>query len=179
MRVLLKLILDCEPEAAWRAIQSPTVFREASLPLLTFRSLEPNGFPNRWEEGAHPIRMSIAGVPLGSQTIGIEFPERRHEGVQILRDNGAGLTGLNTVFDKWDHRMAIAADPAGTGKTLYRDRLSFSAGPLTLAVWPSMWALWQLRGARLTALAPSWTHPATETSAGTEPVPGDDEAAAA
>lgn len=164
MRVLLKLTLDCEPEAAWRAIQSPTVFREASLPLLSFRSLEPNGFPARWEEGVHPVQMSLGGLPLGSQTIDIELPERRHTGVQILRDHGAGLTGINTVFTKWDHRMAIAADPAGTGKTLYRDRLIFEAGPMTAAIWPSMWAFWQLRGARLKALAPGWTHPESPKS---------------
>jgi hypothetical protein len=165
MRVLLKLILDCEPEAAWRAIQSPTVFREASLPLLGLRSLEPTGFPPRWEEGAHPVQMSAMGIPLGSQLIDIEFPARRHDGVQIMRDNGAGLTGVNSVFTKWDHRMAIAADPAGTGKTLYRDRLEYSAGRLTAAVWPSLWALWQMRGARLATLAPSWTYSKPSPSA--------------
>lgn len=155
--MLLKLTLDCEPEAAWRAIQSPTVFREASLPLLDFRSLEPNGFPPRWEEGVHPVRILAAGVPIGSQAISIEFPERRHAGVQILRDNGGGLTGATTVFDRWDHRMAIAASPDEPGKTLYRDRLVFSAGALTLPIWPSLWAFWQLRGARLKALAPTWS----------------------
>ncbi len=157
MRVMLKLILDCEPEAAWRAIQSPTVFREASAPLLAFRSLERNGFPAVWDEGQHPVEMKALGIPIGTQSIGVELPERRHTGVQILRDNGAGLTGLNSVFTKWDHRMAIAADPAGTGKTLYRDRLVFEAGALTAAMWPSLWALWQFRGARLTALAPSFS----------------------
>lgn len=156
MRVLLKLVLDCEPEAAWRALQSPTVFREASLPLLGFESLEDKGFPNRWEEGRHPVRISALGIPIGTQEIRIELPERRHEGVQILRDNGGGITGLNRVFRVWDHRMAIARDPE-TGRTLYRDRLKYDAGALSAAMWPSLWALWQLRGARLTALAPSWS----------------------
>jgi hypothetical protein len=158
MRVLLKLLLDCEPEAAWRALQSPTVFREASAPFIDIASLEPSGFPSRWQPGAHPARMMVAGtVPIGRQTLNLEFPERRHEGVQILRDNGTGDSGLNALFTRWDHRMAIAADPAGTGKTLYRDRLSYSAGPYTAAVWPGLWALWQWRGARLTHLAPSWS----------------------
>jgi hypothetical protein len=158
MRVVLKLVLDCEPEAAWRAIQSPTVFREASLPLLAFRSLEDEGFPNRWDEGRHPVQISALGIPLGTQAIGIELPERRHEGVQILRDNGEGITGLNSIFRTWDHRMAIARGPR-PGTTLYRDRLRFDAGPLSAALWPSLWALWQFRGARLTALAPSWDDP--------------------
>jgi hypothetical protein len=157
MRVLLKLTLDCEPEAAWRAIQSPTVFREASMPLLDFKSLEAAGFPNRWEEGVHPVEIRALGIPIGTQSIRIELPDRRHEGVQILRDNGGGLSGATTVFTKWDHRMAIAASPDQPGKTLYRDRLLFSAGALSPAVWPSMWAFWQLRGARLKALAPTWS----------------------
>jgi len=161
MRVLLKLTLDCAPEAAWRAIQSPTVFREAAIPVMKFRSLEPNGFPPRWEEGQHPVAISLGGIPMGTQAIGIELPERRHDGVQILRDNGTGLTGLNAVFDKWDHRMAIAAHPTEPGRTLYRDRLVFSAGALSAAVWPSLWLLWQMRGARLTALAPSWSEDRT------------------
>ena len=52
--------------------------------------------------------------------------------------------------------MAISPDPAGTGKTLYRDRLIIGAGALTPAAWYGMWALWQWRGARLRQLAPNW-----------------------
>ncbi|HEY8589877.1 MAG TPA: hypothetical protein VIL55_10030 [Naasia sp.] len=173
MRVLLKLILDCEPEAAWRAIQSPAVFREVSGPIIGATSLEPQGFPTRWEEGAHPVRLKAAGVvPIGDQVIGIEFPERRHAGVSIMRDNGAGLAGMSRLFTEWDHRIAIAADPAGTGKTLYRDRLRFSAGAATAAVWPSLWALWQWRGLRLQQLAPTWSDRIGEPPSGSPIGPG-------
>jgi hypothetical protein len=158
MRVLLKLVLDCEPEAAWRAIQSPAVLREVYTPLIRVQSLEPQGFPSRWDEGAHPVRMLAGGVvPLGDQVIALEFPGRRHEGVQIMRDHGAGLTGLSSVFTEWDHRIAIAADPAGTGKTLYREQLRYSAGPFSAAVWPALWSLWQWRATRLRRLAPTWS----------------------
>lgn len=158
MRVLLKLVLDCSPQAAWRALQSPAVLREVSSPLLEFESLELEGFPSRWEEGAHPVRVRLAGaLPFGEQTIQIDFPERRHEGVSILRDTGKGLSGLPNRITEWDHRMAIAADPAGTGKTLYRDQLKYKAGPLSAALWPSLWAFWQWRGLRLQQLAPTWS----------------------
>lgn len=158
MRVLLKVVLDCEPEAAWRAIQSPAVLREVYSPLVAVESLEPKGFPSRWEEGAHPVRMRAAGlVPMGDQVIALEFPERRHAGVQIMRDRGAGLTGLNRLFTEWDHRIAIARDPKDPTKTLYREQLRFSAGPLTPAVWPVLWSLWQWRSARLKQLAPTWS----------------------
>lgn len=158
MRVLLKLVLDCEPEAAWRAIQSPAVLREVYTPLIRVQSLEPQGFPARWEAGAHPVRMLAGGfLPLGDQVIALEFPERRHEGVQIMRDHGAGLTGLSGLFTEWDHKIAVSTDPAGTGRTLYREQLRYSAGPLSAAVWPALWSLWQWRAARLKQLAPTWS----------------------
>ncbi|WP_210479842.1 hypothetical protein [Naasia sp. SYSU D00948] len=158
MRVLLKLTLDCEPEAAWRAVQSPAVLREVYTPLVKVDSLEPGGFPNRWEEGAHPVRMKAAGiVPLGDQVIALEFPGRRHEGVQMMRDHGGGLTGLSSLFTEWDHRIAISRHPDDPAKTLYREQLRYSAGPWTAAAWPALWGLWQFRAARLKQLAPTWS----------------------
>ncbi|WP_181397346.1 hypothetical protein [Cryobacterium arcticum] len=158
MRVLLKEILDCTPDAAWRALASPTVFREVSGPLMGVRSLEAGGFPTRWEPGEHPVAMSGLGVvPLGEQMIRLKMHTTR-SGVRIVRDTGNGVSGLMNTITHWDHSMAIAPDPAGTGKTLYRDQLVFSAGPATLAVWPGLWAFWQLRMLRLKALAPNWRY---------------------
>jgi hypothetical protein len=97
-------------------------------------------------------------VPLGDQVIALEFPGRRHEGVQIMRDHGAGLTGLSRIFTEWDHRIAISRHPDNPKKTLYREQLRYSAGPFTAAVWPGLWSLWQWRSARLKALAPSWSY---------------------
>ncbi|THG29639.1 hypothetical protein [Naasia lichenicola] len=156
MQVFLKLILDCEPQAAWRAIQSPAVLREVMSPALGFQSLEEKGFPTRWPPGEHPVTMKALFLPIGEQIINIEYPERRHVGVQIMRDNGRGVSGATSVFRVWDHRIAIAADPAGTGKTLYRDRLKFDAGVLSAAAWPVLWSVWQYRGLRLQQEAPTW-----------------------
>lgn len=157
MRVLLKLILDCDPDAAWRAIQSPAVLREVASPVLDFESLEPENFPTMWQPGAHPVR-ALAGrsLPVGEQVIDISFPPTRVPNVRIMRDSGKGLNGMLALMTRWDHRMAISADPAGTGKTLYRDQLIFEAGGLSAAVWPTVWAFWQWRGAQLKRMAPSW-----------------------
>ena len=156
--MLLKLVLDCDPDAAWRAIRSPTVLREVSSPLFVFSSLEPNGFPTIWEPGRHPVRVRAGGIlPFGEQEIRLTFDDRRADGVRIMRDTG-GIRGRTTL---WDHRMAIAPDPRGPGtdgrpRTLYRDRLLVSAGLLTPALWYATWAFWQWRGARMRALAPGW-----------------------
>ncbi|WP_203585880.1 hypothetical protein [Subtercola lobariae] len=157
MKVLLKFILDCEPDAAWRALQSPTVFREVSAPLLSVKSLEPGGFETVWPEGENRVEISALGlVPVGMQIVDIDRTHTQHEGVRIIHDKGRGVTGALKIVTTWDHRMAVAADPAGTGKTLYRDRLIMKAGPLTPAVWAGLWSFWQVRGVRLQQLAPSW-----------------------
>ena len=158
MRVLLKFVLDCPPDAAWRALRSPAVFREVSSPLMTIESLDPGGFPTIWEEGSHEVKMRALGIlPVGTQTISLSFTERA-DGVRIVHDSGGPSGGSLATVSSFDHQMAIAPDPAGTGKTLYRDQLTFGAGPLTLAAWYPFWAFWQLRGARIRQLAPSWNH---------------------
>jgi len=178
MRVLLKKVLDCDPDAAWRAIRSPAVFREVSSPILAVESLEPDGFPTMWEPGDHPATFRALGlIPMGTQIIRLAELTERPDGVRILRDTGKGVSGALSAVTLWDHRMAIAPDPAGTGKTLYRDQLIFKAGLGTLALWPSFWAFWQIRLLRLEQLAPSWRHdvgidasPAVTSVEQTEPV---------
>ena len=159
MRVLLKEILDCTPDAAWHAIHSPAVFREVSSPFLAVESLEPDGFPTRWEPGEHPATFTALGlVPMGTQIIRLHNETHRPDGVRILHDTGRGVSGALTAVTYWNHRMAIAPDPAGTGKTLYRDQLTFRGRPATIALWPSFWAFWQLRMLKLSRLAPTWQH---------------------
>jgi len=159
MRVLLKLVLDCAPDAAWRAIRSPHVFRQVSAPLTQFTSLEVGGFPELWQPGEHPVSMSALGLcPVGQQVIDVSFPDAP-AGVRIMRDGGRGLSGPLALVTQWEHSMAISAAPGG--KTLYRDQLVFSAGVLTPLLWPLYWAFWQWRGAALQRLAPTWSWSAT------------------
>jgi hypothetical protein len=157
VRVLLKLILDCDPDAAWRAIRSPAVFREVSSPLVHIESLAPGGFPTVWEPGRHPVLMRGGGVlPMGEQVIRLDFETMQRGAVRVVHDSGRGVSGPVTALRLWDHRMAVAPDPAGTGKTLYRDQLVLGAGVLTPFAWYALWAFWQWRGHRLQQLAPGW-----------------------
>jgi hypothetical protein len=154
MRVLLKLILDCEPDDAWRAIRSPAVFREVSSPFTTFTSLEPGGFPTTWPDGDHRVASRAFGlVPIGEQVISLQA-RTQPGGVRSVRDTGHGESGLLASVTKWDHTMAVSS--AGSGKTLYRDRLVFEVGGATALAWPAFWAFWQWRGARIRQLAPTW-----------------------
>lgn len=155
MRVLLKLVLDCAPDDAWRAIRSPQVFQEVSAPLTQFTSLEVGGFPEVWKAGEHPVRMSALGLlTVGQQIIDVSYSEPR-DGVRIMRDSGRGISGPLALITQWEHSMAISEAP--DGQTLYRDQLIFSAGVLTPLLWPLYWAFWQWRGAALMRLAPTWS----------------------
>jgi len=164
MRVLLKMVLDCEADAAWSALRSPEVFRRVSAPLMAFTSLDDAGFTDRWTDGEHRVAAKAFGlVPAGEQIIAIRTEMRldhvhgRHENpveVRIVHDTGRGLTWPLTLTRGWHHQMAVSAQP--DGRTLYRDQLEFSAGPITPLVWLAYWGFWQWRALAIKRLAPSW-----------------------
>ncbi len=157
MRILLKLVLDCPPDAAWNAVRSPHGMQQVSAPFCTFESLEPAGFPAVWSPGEHPVKISSFGfVPIGEQVIGISFPERQ-DGVRLQVDTGRGVSGALTMVTKWQHSIAISS--AANGRTLYRDQLVFEAGSIAPLLWVGYWAFWQWRGARIRSLAPTWKAP--------------------
>ncbi|WP_353807420.1 hypothetical protein [Agromyces sp. SYSU T00194] len=160
MRLLLKLVLDCTPDAAWRALHSPAVLREVVAPWLDFSSLEEGGLPTRWEaDGPHRV-MSLAfrRFPTGEEVIDLDHPDGLPAGVRMLRDTGGGRSGLFAALDRWDHRMAVSPAPDGSGRTLYRDQLLAGGGAIDLVAWYPTWAFWQWRGARLKQLAPTWSY---------------------
>ena len=152
MHVQLKLVLACPPDAAWRAIRSPSVFADVSYPIVEFEPLGGTGFPEEWGEGSHPVRArALFGiVDAGTQDIDLSF--RTRGAVRIFEDHGGPLSGPLSVVTRWRHRMAVAPGPT-VGTTLFRDRLEFSAGLLTPLVWIGFWAFWQWRGHALARLA--------------------------
>lgn len=175
MHVQLKLVLDTDPSAAWRALRSPTVMRELYAPLLSVGT----GGETLWSNKVDEVPLSFAGVlPLGRQLITLEYDESSYAGVTILRDTGGPSTGPLSALRGWNHRMAIsrapdsgkpggrpAGQPGGQHedsglpeqplRTLLRDRLTFH-GPAAGAFWYPLWAIWQWRGARLRSMAPNW-----------------------
>ena len=133
---MLKLVLDCDVDVAWRALRSPAVLRELYSPMMGLEALDAAGFPTVWEPGAHRVRVKAAGaVPLGDQIIDLEFLERR-DGTRILHDQGDPITGPLSKLAGWDHQMAVSRDKHDPTKTLYRDRLEISG-----AVAPALWYL--------------------------------------
>ena len=170
MRILLKLVIDCDADAAWRAVHSPRAVAELYGPLMELSPLVPGGLPTSWEPGDDvPVQLSLGGVvPMGRQLIhtGDRLTEDRNGSVRIFRDSGIPLTGPLASLDVWDHQMAISPAPGDPAKTLWRDRLVIG-GPTAVALWPVLWATWQWRAARIRALAPTWAHdPETASATG-------------
>lgn len=161
MRILLKLVIDCDADAAWRAVHSPRAVAELYGPMMDLSPLDPEGLPTTWEPGGDvPVQLALAGiVPMGRQLI--HFSERTTQDsngpVRIFRDSGIPLTGPLASLDVWDHQMAISPAPGDPTKTLWRDRLTIG-GPTAFALWPMLWATWQWRAARIKAMAPTWAH---------------------
>lgn len=171
MRILLKLVLDCDADAAWRALHSPRAVAELYGPLMELEPMGAGGLPTSLEAGADvPVRLSLAGtIPLGAQLIHVSDRHLDTPGgpVRVLRDSGIPLTGPLASLDVWDHQMAVSPAPGDPGRTLWRERLVIG-GPTAAALWPVLWATWQWRGIRLRQLAPTWAHgpaPAAPTEA--------------
>ncbi len=159
MRILLKFVVDCDSDAAWRALHSPRAIAELYGPLVEMDPLSP--LPPAFSPGDDvAVRLSLAStLPLGRQLISVTDRETtdRHGPVRILRDTGIPLTGPLSTLDVWDHQMAVSEAPGDPTRTLWRDRLVIG-GPTAPALWPVLWATWQWRGARIRSLAPSWAH---------------------
>jgi hypothetical protein len=94
----------------------------------------------------------VLDCPPGAAWNAIRFGESH--GRRIFEDRGGPLTGPLTIITRWRHRMVIATWP--DGRTLFRDRLEFSAGILTPFVWIGFWAFWQWRARGLVRLAPDF-----------------------
>jgi len=165
MRILLKFVIDCDPDAAWRALHSPSAVAELYGPLLDLEPLVPSGLPTSWSPGDDvPVQLAAFGkVPMGRQLIHASerFVDEPAGRVRIFRDSGIPLTGPLSSLDVWDHQMAVSPAPDEPGRTLWRDRLVF-AGPTAAILWPVLWSAWQWREARVKALAPGWAHDLAE-----------------
>jgi len=163
MRVLQRFTVDCDADAAWRALHSPRAVAELYGPLIDLEALDPAGLPTSWRPGDDAgVALSLAGViPLGRQLIRVSertvADPRDGAAVRIFRDSGIPISGPLAGLDVWDHQMAVSVAPGDPARTLWRDRLVIG-GAIAPLVWPVLWSLWEWRGRRIRALAPGWTH---------------------
>ena len=172
MRVLLKLEIDCDVDAAWRALHSPRAVAELYGPLIDLVPLDPEGLPSSWaprHAGTSPripqaigVELRLGGIfPLGRQLIQpsdhVLTDPRDGAPVRTLRDTGIPISGPLAGLDVWDHQIAVSPAPGDPARTLWRDRLVIG-GAIAPLLWPVLWSTWQWRAARIRALAPGWAY---------------------
>ena len=137
--------LQSEPDQVWAAVKRPALFLHVAAPLVHFKPIGMDRFPETWEEREYRGSMRLLGVlPLGWQAIVISFPQTQ-EGVWSLRDDG-----YSPMLPKWEHVIEIAAAPEGG--TRYSDRIRFDAGVLTPVSALSIRMFFRHRQRRLRAL---------------------------
>lgn len=185
MRIDLRFTIDCDPDAAWRAVHSPAVAAQLYGSLMQLEPLTP--LPERF--GATPgddaagettaesaaesaaetaeetaaeaeveVQLRLAGLlPIGRQVICVR-DETWGTGASLVRtmhDEGRPLSGPLALLTGWHHRMTITPVPGEPNRAIWRDRLAFG-GPVALVAWPVMWITWAWRAQRIRKLAPSW-----------------------
>ncbi|MDR6867335.1 hypothetical protein J2Y69_001936 [Microbacterium resistens] len=164
MRILQKLTLDTDADAAWRALHSPTVLAEMYGPFVVVTPLDQTEAQvvaselDPRESVAVQLRL-LGRFPIGRQLISVSERVEEHRGatVRILRDSGIPLTGPLAGLDVWDHQMAVSPAPGDSSRTLWRERLVIG-GPGAALLWPSLWLIWQWRARRIRSLARTWAH---------------------
>lgn len=121
-RIELTSHLSAPPEIVWEHVQTSALLDYIAAPVVRFEPAA-GAFPARWSEGDYRARMRAFGlVPIGEQTIGIEYPQSDGK-MWVLRDNGHG-----SLIKRWDHWIFV--EPASDG-TRYTDRVEIEAGILT------------------------------------------------
>ena len=164
MRVLQKLIIDCDADAAWRALHSPRAVAELYGPLIDLDPLDPGGLPTSWEPGGEvAVQLLLGGlVPLGRQLIhvsdrdGDRSPARRGDGADLPRQRhpAVGAARRARRVGPPDRGLARARRPGPHAVARSpRDRRRDGAGRVARAVV----ALAVARGTRPRARA-GWAH---------------------
>lgn len=128
MKTEFSTLLDAKPERVWEELQRPALLEYVSAPLVVFDPIEPESFPERWDEDEYRVAMLLFGVlPLGEQEIRISkvrVDDIDGEQFYQLRDDGVGQ-----LVSVWDHLISVRETP--DGKTVYTDEIEVDAGALT------------------------------------------------
>lgn len=159
MAFRLTTILDAPPERVWAVVQTPALLERVAAPLVTFEPVDPETFPETWDEADYLVWMRLFGLlPLGRQWVRVRTLEVRKtpgERFYRLRDDGSG-----TLASTWDHVITVRETPDGV--TAYTDEIRVEAGVLTPLVWLFAQAFYRHRQHRWRRLVVTWT--ATDTA---------------
>jgi len=132
MKAKITTLLDARPERVWQELQRPELLEYVAAPLVAFDPVEPESFPERWEEDEYRVVMKLFGViPLGEQSIRtskVRVEDTDGEQCYQLCDDGTGQ-----LVSVWNHLISVRETP--DGKTVYTDEIDVNASILTPCIW--------------------------------------------
>jgi hypothetical protein len=145
MRVFVESALPCDAERAWAEVQTSALLFEVCRPMVTFRPLPGETFPERWPNHATlRLRCFLFGVvPLGTRTLTFERIDDQRREIQTHE--------YDALVRRWDHLIRVA--PIAPGECRYSDTIEIEAGILTPAVWLFATFFYQHRQRRWQAVA--------------------------
>ena len=145
MRTLrISTYLEAELETVKSYLMKPALLNYVVAGLMKFHPIEPQSLPSKWVEGKFSVRMfAFHFLPIGEQTVGIEFPQEFDH--WVVRDNGSG-----SIVKTWDHLIFLESEGDGTR---YTDEVSIDAGLFTLPVYIYAFLFYSYRQMRWRKLA--------------------------
>ena len=147
MKARIETLLPARPDVVWETVKRSSTLVYVARGMLSFDGAE--HFPSRWSEGLTlDTRLRFFGV----------VPAWRHQLLFARVDDDAYV--IQTVergglIRNWQHRIEVAADPAGTS---YCDELDIEAGSLTPLVTAFARGFYRHRQRRLQALLAQVRH---------------------
>ncbi|MEM6474566.1 MAG: hypothetical protein AAF687_00210 [Pseudomonadota bacterium] len=137
--------LEQSPDEIWAQVMKPALFLHVAAPLVRFKPIGMDDFPDRWAEGEYRGDMRLFGlIPIGWQAIVIELPDAQGD-TYVLYDKG-----YSPVLRTWSHRISVKPEGGGTR---YSDAIAFDAGWLTGFSVPFLRLFFKHRQRRLRSLA--------------------------
>ena len=127
MIVKTSSILPAHPSIIFEGLQDPEVLIKIASPIMSYKPLDPETLPPRWEAGKdYFVKLYLfKKIPMGKHRIGIVY--FNEEILQAKSDESGAIARL------WTHVMTLK--PYDHNATFYADEIEIKAGIWTVLVW--------------------------------------------
>ena len=145
MKVVVKSLLLCSADAAWRKVRTSRLLRTVSQPLVRIQPLPKECLPRHWvNETLVRVRSRLWGlIPLGTREVYFERIDPALRQIQTCESD--------PCVRRWRHFIRI--DPIDNSACWYQDEIEIDAGPLTMVVWLFAQVFYRHRQSRWRILA--------------------------
>ena len=133
MKLSTKININWPVIKTFNALKSPAMMQRVAWPVVIFKPVKPDIFPEQWEQGiVYRMNMYLLGfLPMGWQELKISSQQDEVNKVYILRDVGPGW-----AVKWWDHKVVLKS--VAENITNYDEILELKTGLLGPIIWLGM-----------------------------------------